>query len=97
MTLGESVRLYVAGKRSFDGCGFRSGCPVASAHSCDTVNHAVVTHAHRRLHGHGTHADMPMLQTIMCVCVHFLALSHRATSFFLLNHVILSCLFFLLL
>lgn len=43
VTLCESVRLDVAGKRSFDGCGFRSGCPVASAHSCDTLNHAAIT------------------------------------------------------
>lgn len=55
MTLCESVRFCVARKRSFDGCGFRSGCPVVSAHSCDTLNHAVITHAHRCLHGHGTH------------------------------------------
>lgn len=46
VTLCESGRLCVAGKRSFDGCGFRSGCPVVSAHGCDTVNHAAITHAH---------------------------------------------------
>lgn len=55
MTLCESVGLCVAGKRSFDGCGFRSGCPVVSAHGCDTVNHAAITHARRHLHGRCTH------------------------------------------
>ena len=82
MTLCESVRLDVAGKRSFDGCGFRSGCPVASAHSCDTVNHAAITHAHRHLHGHGshththTHSGMRIhIQT--SVFKHTLTLSHK--------------------
>lgn len=55
VTLCESVGLCVAGKRSFDGCGFRSGCPVVSAHGCDTVNHAAITHARRHLHGRCTH------------------------------------------
>lgn len=63
VTLCESVRLYVAGKSSFGGCGFRSGCPVVAVCSCDTVNHAAITHAHRRFHGHGTQTH-----TQTCVC-----------------------------
>lgn len=86
MTLCESVRLYVAGKRSFGGCGFRSGCPVVSAHGCDTVNHAAITHGRRRLHGHNTHTHTHRLAYAIRdihVYVCFLVLSKRARLFFL--------------
>lgn len=67
VTLCESVGLCVAGKRSFDGCGFRSGCPVVSAHGCDTVNHAAITHACRHLHGRCTHRHThTQPQTFLC-------------------------------
>lgn len=84
MTLCESARLCVAGKRSFGGCGFRSGCPVVSAHGCDTVNHAVITHAHRRFHGQGTPTHTHIHEYANAdvhVFVRFLLLSHRATCF----------------
>lgn len=77
MTLCESVSLCVSGKRNFDGCGFRSGCPVVTAHSCDTVNHAAITHAHRHLHGHSTHRDMRMqIQDFACACAFLLSHTH---------------------
>lgn len=83
------VGLDVAGKRSFDGCGFRSGCPVLSAHGCDTVNHAVITHAQGRLHGHGAHGHThthtrrhAYAYTDDHVYMRFLALSHRKLLFF---------------
>ena len=82
MTLCESAGLYVAGKRSFGGCGFRSGCPVVSVHGCDTVNHAVITHAQRRLHGHGTHT---YTQTCACSYRHSCVLSCSVTQ----RHVLL--------
>lgn len=66
MTLCESVGLCVAGKRSFDGCGFRSGCPVVSVHGCDTVNHAAITHACNRLHGRCTRRHTQRQQTLLC-------------------------------
>lgn len=86
VTLCESVRLYVAGKRSFDGCGFRSGCPVVSAHGCDTVNHAVITHARRCLHRHNTHThahtDLHMqLEEFLCMCT-FLSCQRETDIFF---------------
>lgn len=77
VTLCESVSLCVSGKRNLDGCGFRSGCPVVTAHSCDTVNHAAITHAHRHLHGHSTHTDMRMqIQDFACACAFLLSHTH---------------------
>lgn len=89
MTLCESVGLYVAGKRSFDGCGFRSGCPVVSAHGCDTVNHAAITHAHRHLHGRGAHNTDIRVQKHrpLCACA-LLLLCRREADILKYGHLV---------
>lgn len=60
MTLCEGV----AGKRSLDGCGFRSGCPVVTVYGCDILNHATISHSdtHIGLHELGTHTHTHTLK-----------------------------------